>query len=555
MPTTLARWISIIWHPLLATAISVVLSSALAGRLTQGLGALLPVGALLAAVLGFIFWQIRNGGWTHVDASEPTERRGLNRFLLVGLVLAAGLAAAASASAEITVGLAAAAACMVVVSVCARWLKISLHCLFAVLPLAWLWPSLVASALFVAMAVLVAASRLKLRRHSVAEVLCGLALGGMGAFAAVWVAPSPTAFKPTLLNCANAVERADGWAVGSLPTGATERVCAQVKRQIDAGGNMHALLIEQGGQLRFEAYTSGVDRPINALLPKLRHFDAGAVHDLRSISKSVLGLLVLIAHSEGSLPSLKRPVLDYFPEYADLRGGPLDALQLVHLLNMSTGLAWDESGSYASLANSETRMRLSRDPLRYVLMRPRLAAPGERFLYSGGNSALLAEVLERATGQPLGAFAQTKLFAPLGITRAEWVRDRHGKNLAYSGLRMSARDLARIGRLLLDDGRWRDHALLPSGVVKMLFEPQIDADDGLRYSDQWWLSPTNAEPAWIAAFGNGGQRLYLLPELDMTVVIFSGDYNRPHQGRAARALLRTATDPAQRSPGRFYDTQ
>ena len=544
MPTTLARWISIVWHPLLATAVSVALATALAGRLEQGLGALLPVAALLAGVLGFIFWQTRRGGFTHVDASVPSERRSLNRFLLVGLILAAGIAAAASASAELIVGLAAAAACIVVVSVCSRWLKISQHCLFAVLPLAWLWPSLLASAFFIAMALLVAASRLKLRRHSVAEVLCGLSLGGLAALAAVWIAPSPTAFKPSLLSCADAVERADGWAVGRLPAGTAERVCAQVQRQIDAGTNLHAVLIEQGGRLRLEAYAHGVDRPINAFLPRLRHFGAGAAHDLRSISKSVLGLLVLIAHSEGSLPSLERPVLDYFPEYADLRSGPLDALQLIHLLNMSAGLAWDESGSYASLANSETRMRLSRDPLRHVLTRPRLAAPGERFLYSGGNSAVLAEVLERATGQPLGAFAQAKLFAPLGITQSEWVSDRHGKALAYSGLRMSARDLARIGRLLLDDGRWQGHALLPEGAVRTLFEPQIDADDGLRYSDQWWLSPVNAEPAWSAAFGNGGQRLYVLPALDMSVVIFAGDYNRPQQGRAARAVLRTVSEAA-----------
>jgi len=329
-----------------------------------------------------------------------------------------------------------------------------------------------------------------------------------------------------------------------LPTDVAERLCAQVQRQIDAGVNLHAVLIEQGGQVRFEAYTRAVDRPISAALPQLRNFDFGAAHDLRSISKSVLGLLVLIAHAKAKLPSLQRPVLDYFPEYAGLRGSPLDELQLVHLLNMSAGLAWDESGSYASLANSETRMRLSRDPLRYVLTRQRFAAPGERFLYSGGNSALLAEVLERATGQTLGAYAHAKLFAPLGITHAEWVSDRRGKALAYSGLRMSARDLARIGRLLLDEGRWQGHALLPAGAVKALFEPQIDTDDGLRYSNQWWLSPLGAEPAWRAAFGNGGQRLYLLPALDMSVVIFAGDYNRPQQGRAARALLRSVTDAA-----------
>jgi len=541
MRTVLARWISTLWHPLVAIAASVLLAAVLAGRLEQGLGVLLPVSVLLAAVLGYLGGQVWRGRWTHVDASEPAERIRLNRFLLVGLILAAGLAAVGEAAPELTAGLIAAAACMAAVVVCARWLKVSQHCLFAVLPLAWLWPSLLASAVFVAMALMVAASRLQLRRHSLAEVLCGLALGAAAACVVVYVAPSPTAFKPSLLSCAGAVERADGWPVGPMPAGAAERVCAALQQQIDAGANLHVLLIEQGGQLRFEAYARGVDRPINALLPRLSSFDPETAHDLRSISKSVLGLLVSIAHSEGSLPSLQRPVLDYFPEYSDLRGGLLDELKIVHLLNMSAGLDWDESGSYASLTNSETRMRMSREPMRHVLTRPRVAAPGERFLYSGGSSALLAEVLERVSGQALGDYAQAKLFAPLGISHAEWVTDRHGKALAYSGLRMSARDLARIGRLLLDGGRWQGRTLLPVAEVQTLFEAQIDTDEGLRYSHQWWLSPADVEPAWIAAFGNGGQRLYLLPALDISVVILAGDYNRPQQGGAARALLRAVT--------------
>jgi CubicO group peptidase (beta-lactamase class C family) len=544
MPITLARWISILWHPLPAIAVSVLLAALLAGRLQQGLDTLLPIAALLLSVLGFIGWQTWRGRWTHVDASVPAERRGLNRFLLIGLMLASLIAALSDAAPELSFGLAAAASCMAVVSLCARWLKISQHSLFAVLPLAWLWPSMLASAVFVVMAVLVAASRLRLRRHTLAEVFCGLVLGGAAAFALVLIAPSPPAFKPELSSCSVAAERNDGWAVGPMPAAAAARLCLALQRQIDAGANLHALLIEQGGRLRFEAYTRGVDRPINALLPRLSAFGPATTHDLRSISKSVLGLLVLIAHAEGELPSLQRAVLDYFPEYADLRGGALDQLQLVHLLNMSIGLAWDESGSYASLSNSETRMRLSRDPLRYVLTRAPLAAPGTRFAYGGGNSAVLAEVLERATGQTLGEYAQAKLFSPLGITHADWVRDRHGKALAYSGLRLSARDLARIGRLLLDRGRWQGRQVLPTAAVQSLFEPVIETGDGLRYSHQWWLSPSAVEPAWSAAFGNGGQRLYLLPALDMSVVILAGDYNRPNQGRAARALLQAATAAA-----------
>ena len=182
MPIALARWISILWHPLPAVAVSVLLASLMAGRPQQDLDTVLPIAALLLSVLAYIAWQRRRGRWTHVDASAPAERRGLNRFLLIGLLLATVISLYSAAAPALSFGLAAAALCMAVVSLSARWLKISQHCLFAVLPLAWLWPSLPATAAFVAMALLVAASRLRLARHSLSEVSCGLALGGIAAF-------------------------------------------------------------------------------------------------------------------------------------------------------------------------------------------------------------------------------------------------------------------------------------------------------------------------------------------------------------------------------------
>ncbi len=74
--------------------------------------------------------------------------------------------------------------------------------------------------------------------------------------------------------------------------------------------------------------------------------------------------------------------------------------------------------------------------------------------------------------------------------------------------------------------------------------PRIDTGDGLRYGRQWWHAAAGVEPAWIAAFGNGGQRLYLLPSLDMSIVILAGDYNRPGQAQAGRALLNAVIEEA-----------
>lgn len=195
MPIFLARWISILWHPLLSIALSVLWAALLAGGLAVGRGTLLGVLAVLALVLGFLVWQTRRGGWSHIDASQPRERRSLNRFLLIGLAVGS-VAAALSSAPQLASALGVVAACLAVVMFCARWLKISHHCLFAVLPLAWLWPSALATAVFTAMALLVAASRLRLRRHTRAEVACGLVLGAVAALALIVVSPALTTLKP-----------------------------------------------------------------------------------------------------------------------------------------------------------------------------------------------------------------------------------------------------------------------------------------------------------------------------------------------------------------------
>jgi hypothetical protein len=97
MPTSLARWISILWHPVLSIAASVLWAMLLAGGSARGHSVLLWVGGVLAIVLGFLVWQTRRGGWSHIDASQPKERRSLNRFLLIGLGVATVAAAYSSA--------------------------------------------------------------------------------------------------------------------------------------------------------------------------------------------------------------------------------------------------------------------------------------------------------------------------------------------------------------------------------------------------------------------------------------------------------------------------
>ena len=94
------------------------------------------------------------------------------------------------------------------------------------------------------------------------------------------------------------------------------------------------------------------------------------------------------------------------------------------------------------------------DRYRYILSRPIVASPGERFRYSGGDTMLLAAVIERATKQRLSKYAERVLFRPLGIERHEWIAYSDGTEIAASGLRLLPRDMAKFGLLYLQGGRW-----------------------------------------------------------------------------------------------------
>ncbi|MFW8642575.1 serine hydrolase domain-containing protein [Rhizobium beringeri] len=139
---------------------------------------------------------------------------------------------------------------------------------------------------------------------------------------------------------------------------------------------------------------------------------------MRSVTKSIVGLLYGIALEEGRVPALEEPIVAQFPEYPDLASDPQrKRLTIRHTLSMTLAMEWKENAPYTDAANSEIAMEQAQDRYRFILDRPILAEPGRGWIYSGGAVALLGEIIERGTGQSLPAFASEKLFSPL--------RDRH----------------------------------------------------------------------------------------------------------------------------------
>jgi CubicO group peptidase (beta-lactamase class C family) len=287
--------------------------------------------------------------------------------------------------------------------------------------------------------------------------------------------------------------------------------------------NMHAVIVIRGGRLVLERYFEGADNARGAPLGVVK-FGPDTLHDMRSVSKSIVGLLYGIALAAGKVPPPEQPLMQSFPEYTDLAADPLrQRWTLHHALSMTMGTDWDEfSIPYTDPANGETAMDLAPDRYRYVLERPIVMEPGRRWTYCGGATALLGRIIAKGTGKLLHDYAREVLFGPLGIRSTDWHNGRDGEPIAASGVRMLPRDLARIGQMMLRGGVWDERPVLPADWITRCTTPVVPVDERREYGYQWWLG--RSERFWGAA-GNGGQLLYVLPERDLVVVTTAGNYN------------------------------
>lgn len=299
---------------------------------------------------------------------------------------------------------------------------------------------------------------------------------------------------------------------------------------------LHSVLIIQKGKIVAERYFPGEDLrwrvPIGFRCP-----NAGSLHDLLSITKSVVGLLYGIALSEGLVPDLDERLFTQFPEYSDLMSGPLHQKLLIrHVLSMTMGTEWNEDFPYSDPRNSETSMEAAVDRYRFILGRPQVDEPGERWTYNGGATAIIACLIAKGSRVPLHVYAKRTLFAPLSIDDFEWKTGADHVPLAASGLRLNIHDLAKIGRLIVDNGIWQGEQLIPADWLKHSFTPHAKLPDGRRYGFHWWLLPQDHSPDWIAGFGSGGQCLMISRESKLIIAAFAGNYDQQDAWGLAAAI-------------------
>ena len=256
-------------------------------------------------------------------------------------------------------------------------------------------------------------------------------------------------------------------------------------------------------------------------------------HDVASVTKSITSTLIGLAIQKGFIRDVQQSVLSFFPDRSVANSDAnKQKLTLDHLLAMQAG--WD-CGFEAKEARL-FEMRRNVDWLQFMLDLPMLAEPGTRFAYCSGNPHVLSVILSQATGTNALAFARRELFQPLGIQDVAWPADPRGNNHGWGDLQMHPRDMARLGQLFLQHGRWGERQVLSEAWVRTATRAHVERTTNRdHYGYAWWVKGEDY-PGMFEAVGRGGQRINVWPAKDL-VLVFTGSEFEP--GDLAKFILKS----------------
>ncbi len=306
-------------------------------------------------------------------------------------------------------------------------------------------------------------------------------------------------------------------------------------------GEVHSLLIYKNGRLVLEEYFPGHQYQWDGP----RHWgnwvqwDRTMPHFIMSDTKSITSACIGIAIAEGFIRSEKQSIFDYLPEHRHFAKNGKEKIIIEHLLTMTSGLEWEEwEYPYSNRENPIIGIWFSgKDPIRFILEGTLEHEPGAHYSYFGGHQILLGEILRNATGMGIDEFSEKYLFSPLGVVNADWaVRFDNGVVEAAGGLKLKPRDMLKVGITFLNEGRWKDETIVPKAWVKRCTTPykgntniRVPGTDskGCGYTYSWWTQQIPTQTSNVNAFwagGWGGQRIFVLPELNAVVVMTGGNY-------------------------------
>jgi CubicO group peptidase (beta-lactamase class C family) len=327
--------------------------------------------------------------------------------------------------------------------------------------------------------------------------------------------------KSLLMGANGIIETAMPDSVGINP-----KAIQQLMNDIASGKwiNVHGLMIIKEGKFVAEGYWNGSH--------------ASKLHDIRSASKSVASILTGIAVNNGYIKSVDETLYVFFPDYRPAfpdsiplkyREQWLKELTIEHLLNMTSGFEYDD---WYENFRGEAEIQRSRNWVKKAATSALIRQPGTFYAYNTASLVLLSEIIGRNSDMPMKKFAENMLFNPLGIEKWKWYNRR---GVVYMGgqLRLTLRDMSKIGMLMLNNGVWNNQRLLSEDWIQAstaeLNETELSwQKHKFHHHYLWWQFNEMVNGTLVRAFyasGNGGQTIMFIPQLEMVIAITTGNYN------------------------------
>jgi CubicO group peptidase (beta-lactamase class C family) len=286
----------------------------------------------------------------------------------------------------------------------------------------------------------------------------------------------------------------DGGVVETKPT--LDRILANDQL---AGPGARAVLVVDHGRIVAERYTSG----FSARTPLLGW----------SMTKTVMAGLIGMLVKDGKLS------LDQSGFWPAAAGDGRDRIRVADLLAMSSGLRFNEN--YGAVSDVTSMLYLQPDMAGFARAQPLAHPVGEAWSYSSGTAVILSRIMQDAAGGDGRAFADARLFKPLGMSSAIMESDEHGTLVGSSYMYATARDWAKFAQFLLQEGVWQGQELLPSGYVAMMAAP-VAASAGQYGHGQVWLWGSDAVTPGVnpdATFGIPADTFWLSGHDGQSIVV------------------------------------
>lgn len=332
----------------------------------------------------------------------------------------------------------------------------------------------------------------------------------------------------------------DGWPVAGAESAGLSSIRLQTMDddiRSEKFKKITSVLVARHGNLVHEAYFEGTD--------------ANTLMDTRSATKTITGMLVGITIEKGLLAGVSAPVMPFFRDklpilYPDPRK---DKITVEDLLTMSSMLECNDWNDFSR--GNEERMYVTEDWTHFVLdlpikgfpswvARPEASPYGRSFSYCTAGVFLLGRVLERSSKMTVEELARKALFNPLGIDKADWKRSSMGEAQTGGGLALRSCDLLRLAQLYANGGVWNGARIVSDNWVRTSIRPHARIDDQTEYGYLWWLKSFKSGEKEFPAYymsGNGGNKVVVIPSLDMVVAITSTNYGTKVMHEQTEKLL------------------